>query len=541
MAEVFVPSKILILAGLAAIGLNQLARTFGSRTPAALAWAIQCWTLSAHASMESPPPWEYSGTGTYGAVHSVRTSSAQPTHALACAATGALSCVHQTLASHQPGPAMFSRRQFLQSAAASAIAAPAVVRGQNLNSKVQLGGIGCEGKGWSDINQMAGHDRTHFAAFCDVDLSRTEKVRTLNSTAPVFQDYREMLDRLGNKIDAVTVSTPDHMHAFIGLDAMRRGKHVYCQKPLTHNVWEARQMALQAKQSNVITRLGNQIHSHEFYRTAVQAIQAGTIGKVKRVHSWCATTGHGKSFHISRPKKSLDPPHTLDWNLWVGVAPMRPYGDWKVYHPWGWRDWQDFGNGALGDFGCHILDPVFTALQIDKAPLEFTADHTGLNDEVWPAQTTVEYTFPGTEWTASDTLRITWDDGGRLPSTRGSHLPANEGLPGSGSLFIGEIASIVLPHVGAPRVYPSGDVDTVPGLNHYHGWVDGILASQQPSDGFEYGGLLTEAVLLGNVAVRYRGTKLAWDAAAMTIANNIQANQWLRRDYREGWDIQPVG
>ncbi|MCA9048445.1 MAG: Gfo/Idh/MocA family oxidoreductase [Planctomycetaceae bacterium] len=435
---------------------------------------------------------------------------------------------------------MLKRRQFLQLAATATAAAPAIVRGQNLNSKLQIGGIGCEGKGWSDISEMASHENAAMVGFCDVDLSRTEKVRKLNPDAPVFQDYREMLTALGDKVDAVTVSTPDHMHAFIGLDAMRQGKHVYCQKPLTHNVWEARQMALQAKKSGVITRLGNQIHSHGFYRTAVQAIQSGAIGKVTRVHSWCAATGHGKSFHISRPPVSADVPSTLNWGLWVGVAPMRPYGDWKVYHPWGWRDWQDFGNGALGDFGCHILDPVFTALKINQAPKDFTADHTGMNDEVWPAQTSVNYTFPGTEFTAGGNLTITWDDGGRLPSTNKTHLPADAGLPRSGSLFVGESGSLVLPHVGAPRIYPEATIEELPSLNHYHGWIDGCLSGQQPSDGFSYGGPLTEAVLLGNIAVRYRGSKLTWDADSLCITSHEEANKWLRREYRDGWNIDAV-
>ncbi|MCA9058722.1 MAG: Gfo/Idh/MocA family oxidoreductase [Planctomycetaceae bacterium] len=434
------------------------------------------------------------------------------------------------------------RRQFLQTSmiGAAALAAPAIVRGQNLNSRLQLAGIGCEGKGWSDISEMASHEKAVYVGFCDVDLGRTEKARQLNPEAPVCQDYRELLESLGDKVDAVTVSTPDHMHAFIGLDCMRRGKHVYCQKPLTHNVWEARQMALQAKKSNVITRLGNQIHSHRFYRTAVQVIQSGAIGKVKEVRSWCAATGHGKSFHISRPENPVAPPETVNWDLWVGVAPMRPYGDWKVYHPWGWRDWQDFGNGALGDFGCHILDPVYTALKINQAPLDFEADHTGMNGEVWPAQTTVRYTFPGTELTVGDTFAISWNDGGRLPSTSGSHVPATERIPASGSLFIGEKASLVLPHVGAPKIYPEATIEEADDQNHYHGWIDGCLTGQQPSDGFDYGGPLTEAVLLGNIAVRYRGTRLSWDAAAMRITNHEEANQWLRREYREGWEIAPV-
>jgi predicted dehydrogenase len=437
---------------------------------------------------------------------------------------------------------MLNRRTFLQASGvtAAAMAAPAFVRGQNLNSKLQLAGIGCEAKGWSDISEMASHDQAQFVGFCDVDLARTAQVRKLNPDAPVFQDFREMMAELGDKIDAVTVSTPDHMHAFIGLDVMRQGKHVYCQKPLTHNVWEARQMTLQAKKSNVITRLGNQIHSYGYYRTGVQAIQDGTIGKVTAVHSWCGSTGHGKSFHISRPENPVGTPKTLDWNLWVGVAPMRPYGGDRIYHPWGWRDWQDFGNGSLGDFGCHILDPVFTALKIDKAPTDFHADHSGMNREVWPAQTTVNYTFPGTELTLGDSLRITWYDGGRLPTKRGPHLPANERLPSSGSLFIGEKGSLVLPHVAAPRLYPGTKVDALESLNHYHGWIDGCISGEQPSDGFDYGGPLTEAVLLGNIAVRYRGTKMQWDADAMKVTNHEEANQWLRREYRDGWDIAGV-
>ena len=248
---------------------------------------------------------------------------------------------------------MLHRRTFLAASASAALTAPAIVHGRNLNSKLQLAGIGCDGKGWSDINETSSHPDVEPIAFCDVDTSRMQKVRKLRPQAPTFQDYREMLTKLGDKIDAVTVSTPDHTHAKITIDAMRKGKHVYCQKPLTHNVWEARQVRLEAAKAGVITRMGNQIHSHAYYRTAVQVIQSGAIGKVKQVHSWCAATGHGKSFHISRPKNPPSLPEHVDWEAWIGGAPMRPYGGDRVYHPWGWRDWQDFGNGALGDFGCH--------------------------------------------------------------------------------------------------------------------------------------------------------------------------------------------
>ena len=445
-----------------------------------------------------------------------------------------------------------SRRRFMATSAAAttAFAAPAFVRGQNLNSKLQIASIGTDGKGWSDTKEMATHDRIEHVAFCDIDLNRTKNARKLRPDAPVYQDFRAMFAEMDDKIDAVTVSTPDHMHAYCGLYAMRLGKHVHCQKPLTHNVWESRQMRLQAAKSNVITRLGNQIHSHEFYRTAVRTIQAGKIGKITRVHSWVGTTGHGKSGHISRPKETPPVPDTIDWDTWIGVAPMRPYADAakRIYHPWGWRDWQDFGGGALGDFGCHILDPVYTALNLTGPSDNIQcSEHTGMNDEVWPAQSVIHFTVPGTEYTAADTLKITWYDGGRKPGVSGSHFPKYWALPSSGSLFIGETGSMALPHVGAPQVFLEGSekpndsvIVKAEGLNHYHGWVDGALEGKQPSDGFDYASRLTEAVLLGNIAVRFKGQTLKWDAEAMKITNLEEANPWLTRKYREGWEIKPL-
>ncbi len=442
---------------------------------------------------------------------------------------------------------MIQRRTFLAGTSASALLAtcPSIVRGQNLNSRLQVAGIGCDGKGWTDIKEVAGHEQSAFIGFCDVDLNRTQKVKGLAPDAPVFQDYKEMMGALGAKIDAVTVSTPDHMHAHITLEAMRQGKHVYCQKPLTHNVWESRQIGNLAAQSDVITRMGNQIHSHTFYRTAVAALQAGVIGKVKQVHSWSAATGHGKSGHISTPKNPPALPEGVDWNLWIGVAPMREYGGDRVYHPFGWRDWQDFGNGALGDFGCHILDPVFTALEINKAPISMKATHSGMNDQVWPAQTKVEYVFPGTPWSTGSSLPITWYDGGLRPSVRGSHIPPTASIPSSGSMFIGEKGTAVLQHMGRLVLHPieqfGDDAFTdVESVNHYHGWVDGCVSGKQPSDGFGYASKLTEAVLLGNIAVRFPKTKLLWGEQAMKVTNLPEANQWLSREYRDGWEITPV-
>ena len=442
---------------------------------------------------------------------------------------------------------MPNRRQFAKTSAtvAATLCCPAFVRGQNLNSRLQIAGIGCDGKGWSDIREMHSHSGTQMVAFCDVDLARTERVRKLCPEAPVFQDYREMFESEEGRIDAVTVSTPDHTHAMITLAAMQKGKHVYCQKPLTHSVWEARQVAKQAKKSGVITRLGNQIHSHSFYRTAVAAINAGEIGKIKRVHSWCAATGHGKSGHLSVPNNPPSTPKTLDWDLWIGPAPMRAYGGDRVYHPFGWRDWQDFGNGALGDFGCHIFDPVFTALEIQKPPLRMKAHHTGMNDQVWPAQTNVDYLFPGTPKTVGETFEITWQDGGARPSTKDSHLSPTDAIPSQGSLVVGESGTLVIPQIGAPILYrDDGSIDTsimeLESLNHYHGWVDGCLGGTQPSDGFDYGALLTESVLLGNIAVRYPRQPLKWDEQSMQITNFEEANRWLHREERDGWKINEV-
>lgn len=439
-----------------------------------------------------------------------------------------------------------SRRQFLKTSATALVAAPAFVRGSNLNSKLQIAAIGTDGKGYSDITKMADHPGVIHVALCDVDLARTEKALEVQPKAAVFQDYREMFESMGDQIDAVTVSTPDHMHAYIALDAMRRGKHVHCQKPLTHTVWETRQMTLQAAKSKVITRMGNQIHSHTAYRTAVKAIQQGKIGKVKRVHSWIRRTGHGYSGLIDRPKGKLEIPSTLDWDLWLGVAKKRPYGGEGIYHPFGWRDFQDFGGGALGDFGCHILDPVFSALNMKGGPFEIVADHTGMNDEVWPAQATVNYLFPGTEYTEKERIRITWYNGGLYPSVAGSHVPETTALPTNGSLIIGTEGSVAVPHIGAPifypeENYPEGSVEVAEDLNHYHGFVDGCISGKQPSDGFDYAGPLTEAVNLGNIAQQFKGETLEWDSDALRFTNLEEANAFVSKKYRRGWKIKAVG
>jgi predicted dehydrogenase len=304
------------------------------------------------------------------------------------------------------------RRSFLKSSslAASALAFPAVVKSASPNSKLQVVSVGANGMAFSDIKNIGGHANVQYVGFCDIDSTRFDKVDAEHPGVAHFADFREMFAKLGDKFDAVNVGIPDHMHAKVAIDAMRMGKHVYCQKPLAHTVWEARQMRLEAAKAKVVTQMGNQIHSNLEYRLGTRLIKEGAIGKIKEVYSWVAVTGNERNKRLAPAPGAKVPAH-VNWDLWLGVAPMREYA--PCYHPFVWRDWQDFGGGALGDFGCHILDPVFTALGI-KAPLTITAENSGVNEHIWPTNETIEYVFPGNELTAGKTLKVTWMDGGCL-------------------------------------------------------------------------------------------------------------------------------
>lgn len=447
-----------------------------------------------------------------------------------------------------------SRREFLKttSFAASALAFPAVVKSASPNSKLQVASVGVNGMGYSDIKNIGGHAAVKFVGFCDIDSTRFDKVDKDFPGVPHFADFREMFAQLGDKIDAVSVATPDHMHAKVAIEALRRKKHVYCQKPLAHTVWEARQMRLEAEKAGVVTQMGNQIHSNLEYRLGTRLIQQGAIGKIKEVHSWVAVTGNERNKRLE-PCPGAKVPDHVNWDLWIGVAPMREYA--PCYHPFVWRDWQDFGGGALGDFGCHILDPVFTALGLN-APLTVTAQNSGINRQIWPTTEQIEYVFPGNALTAGQTLKVTWTDGGLRPDRKLARMPDNLELPRSGSLFIGEEGNMVLAHVAGPRLYPLEKFQgfkypKVQGLNHWHVWVDACLAGTQTSDNFQYAGPLSETVQLGNVATRFctggpidsrTGTPmepkvLEWDAANLRFKNFPEADKLLTKTYREGWAI----
>jgi predicted dehydrogenase len=230
-------------------------------------------------------------------------------------------------------------------------------------------------------------------------------------------------------------------------------------------------------------------------------------------------------------------------DLWLGAAPERPFAP-DVYHPFKWRDWQDFGSGALGDFGCHILDPVFGALKL-TAPLTVSAENSGTTKEVWPGPETVTFTFPGTQYTAGSEIKIIWRDGGLKPPRELAQLPDGVQLPGGGSLFIGEEGTMVLPHVGMPSLYPQDkfakyEKPTVQGANHWHDWVDAVLAGSKTTDGFEYAGPLSETVQLGNIAARLPGQTLQWNAAQLKFSNSAEANSLVTKTYRSGFEVKAV-
>ena len=435
-----------------------------------------------------------------------------------------------------------TRRTFLKTSTAAVLGFPAILRAANPNSNLQIVAVGCDGKGFSDITEVGSHPKAKYVGFCDVDTTRFAKAHAKFPGVPHFADFREIFSKLGDGFDGVIVSTPDHTHAPISLAALRLRKAVYCQKPLTHTVWEARQMRLAAAKAGVATQMGNQIHSHEAYRTAVKLVRDGVIGKIKEVHSWLGNTGNKYTGMTVAPTPG-PVPQNLNWDLWVGAATMVDYAP-DVYHPFKWRDWQHFGAGTMGDFGCHILDPVFTALEL-TAPLTILAENDGVNAFTWPNAETIRFVFPGTKWTIDKTIAVTWYDGGRQPDLALAEMPADKKLPSAGSLLVGEGGTLIIPHVAAPQLYPQEkfgtfEIQKVTGSSHYHAWVEAALGGPKTTDNVDYAGPLTEAVQLGNVATRYPGVKLEWDAAALRIPNYPAADKLLTKPYRDGWKIDPV-
>jgi predicted dehydrogenase len=434
-----------------------------------------------------------------------------------------------------------NRRTFLRASAAGAAFALTrrSARALDLGGKLRVASVGTGNKGADDLREISASPRVEVAAICDVDHSEPHLgwAATQFPKAERYADYRRLFEK-PDLFDAVIVSTPDHMHAPIALAAMALGKHVFCQKPLTHTVDEARKMRTRAEERGVVTQMGNQIQSHRAYRTAVKLLEDGAIGKVREIHAWQA--GDMGWLITDKQPDYADPiPDTLDWNLWLGVAPARQYIA-ELYHPVNWRAWQDFSNGQLGDFGCHILDPIFLGLGL-TAPISIEAEAPELNDEVWAPRCKVSYRFPATPRTVGPVVPLTWYDGRQhKPKHSALGLPSDYRVPGAGSALVGEAGTIVIPHWDMPRLFPEEKfrdhkVPQLDDVNHYTSWVDASLGDGKTTSHFGYAGPLTEAVLLGAVAVRFAGQKHEWDAANGKFTNHQDANQRLAKSYRAGW------
>ncbi len=442
-----------------------------------------------------------------------------------------------------------SRRELLGSAAAVAVATvlPRHVLGgpgtPGPNDKLNIAGIGVGGMGKSNLNNLKSQN---IVALCDVDHEYAGKTFKMFPDAKTYIDYREMLDKQKD-IDAVLIATPDHTHAVITMAAIKAGKHVYTQKPLCHDVHEARMLAQAAKEAKVATQMGIQGHSGEGARLICEWIWAGAIGEVREVDAWCSLSyypwGHAywSSKFSTRPKDTPEPPKGMNWDLWIGPAPERPYH--PAYHPGVWRCWWDFGCGMMGDRGAHTLDSAFWALKLTP-PTSVEATSCGLNPDTHPLSAIVTYKFPARE--NLPPVKVTWYEGTRPP--RPEELEDGRKLPDEGGiLFKGTKGTIMAGVYGqGARIIPEARMKEVgkPELkipritapSHEMDWVAAAKGGTKAGACFEYSGPLTEICLLGNVAKKM-DARIDWDAANLKVTNLPDANKLIRTEYRKGWSL----
>lgn len=445
----------------------------------------------------------------------------------------------------------FNRRDFLQTGAVAAgglaLAGCATPQAKptykSAASKLNIASVGVGGKGASDLALTS--KGQNVVAICDVDDRTLRGAARKYSGAKLYHDWRKMLEQAD--IDAVTVSTPDHMHVPVAMAAIQLGKHVYVQKPMAHTIVEARALTAAAKAADVVTQMGNQNHSGAGYRTLVQAVRSGAIGRIKEAHAWSNRPVWPQG--NVRPGGSDPVPDYLWWDLWLGAAPYRHYvgprtgskGGRGAYHSFNWRGYLDFGVGALGDMGCHIIDPVVWGLQLG-APNRVWSEGPATNGETFPSWEIIHYDFPGTAYCAGDTVRMTWYDGGKKPSA--NLLPGGtaKDIPSNGVLLVGDQGVMLCAHKGMPQLWPKADFGDaklleVPGNDHYMQWTNACKGEGTTSSNFDYSGPMTETVLLGTIAVRYPNEKLEWDSQNMRVTNLDAANEFVSKSYRPGWGV----
>jgi predicted dehydrogenase len=440
-----------------------------------------------------------------------------------------------------------SRREFMgRTAAAMAFTfVPGRVMAQPPSEKVNVAAIGAGGMGAGNTRACAAAG-ANIVALCDVDWEKGAEGFKRFPNAKKYKDFRKMLDT-EKSIDAVIVATPDHFHTVASMAAMRRGKHVYCQKPLTRLVSEARALTEAARKYKVVTQMGNQGHSGNGVRDICEWIWAGVIGEVREVHAWTNRPVWPQG--IDRPKGSDPIPDTLDWDLWIGPARMRPYKK-GVYNPFSWRGWWDFGGGALADMACHVLDPVFWALKL-KYPTSVEASCTPVNNETFPLASIVHYEFPERE--GMPAVKVHWYDGGlkpERPEVLEIERPLNQ--ESSNVLFIGSKGVLrcgeygggpqLLPwarHVEFSRNKPPQTLKRIK-TSHEGNWLEACKTGGKATSNFDYSGPFTEMVTMGNLAIRPEnvGKKFLWDGENMRVTNDEKANDYVQMHYREGWSLE---
>lgn len=448
-----------------------------------------------------------------------------------------------------------SRRTFLTAAGGAAFAFTIVPRhvlgGAGFvppSERVNVAGIGAGGMGGGDIATHA-KNGANIVALCDVDDERAAGSFNNFPKATRYKDFRKLIDKEAKNIDAVTVGTPDHTHAVAAMAGIRAGKHVYCQKPLTHTLHECRELTKAAKAAGVMTQMGNQGHATEGARLTNEWIQAGLIGEVREVHVWSDRAGRLWKQGIGRPTDKPAIPATLDWDLWLGPIAERPYH--PAYCPHNWRGWMDFGTGALGDMGCHIIDHPMWALGLG-APTTVEARSTldgsftegnKRNFETFPIASIVTYEFPARG--NLPPVRMTWYEGGLMPPTP-AEFPAGHKLHDNGVLYVGSKGKMHHgSHGGMPEVFPLSlqeQAKSVPKTmarspGHYEEWLLACKGGPRPVSNFDYAGPLTEVALLGVLAMRSLGTRLEWDSENLKVKNAPELSQYISPPYRNGWTL----
>ncbi|HEY1190190.1 MAG TPA: Gfo/Idh/MocA family oxidoreductase [Gemmata sp.] len=434
-------------------------------------------------------------------------------------------------------PSRITRRAALK--AAAGFAAPFAIRSFATaapSETVRHASVGANGMAGQDIRALTASKFLKLVAVADVDRDQAGWIAKQFPDCKIYQDWREMLDK-EKGLDSVNVSCPDHMHAPAVMTALKRGLHVYGQKPLTQTIFEARRVTEVAAEKKLVTQMGIQIHSHPVHKQVVRLIHDGAIGKVKEVHSWS-----GKSWGDTAPKpnKKDKVPANLNWDLWLGVAAERPFIGDGYYHRDNWRKRLDFGTGTFGDMGCHILDPVFGALGVGN-PNSIRSELPGPNADNWSLDVQVKYVFPGTKYTA-DTVALTWYNGTARPSKEVQALVGGR-ISDQGSIYIGAEGVMYSPYIGNPVLLPADKFKDykrpeVKGDDHYLQFVEAVRGNGTTSAPFSYAGPLTEMVLLGCLATRFPKTDLKWDTKALKVTNVAAANAFVRKTYRKGWEVE---